>query len=98
MEIICRIIEQHPLQQKQYTDRQGQPQVFIGMGFTLASGSDTLYAELTGEEAMKQAGMPPASKDYYYKLTLSSRIDSWDAQDGTKRHGTRLYINKIAVL
>ena len=44
MELICRIIEQHPLQQRQYTDRKGQPQVFTSMGFTLASGTDTTRA------------------------------------------------------
>ena len=98
MELICRIIEQHPLQQRQYTDRQGQPQVFTSMGFTLASGTDTLYAELTGEDAMAQAGQQPASKDYYYKLNLSARAESWDAQDGSRRHGTRIYINKLSVL
>ncbi len=35
MELIYRILEQHPLQTREYTDRNGQHQQFTAMGFVL---------------------------------------------------------------
>ena len=52
MEIICRILQQHPLSSIEYTDRQGQQKTFHAIGFELASGADTIYAELTGDQAL----------------------------------------------
>lgn len=95
MEIICRIVEQGALTQRRYTDRQGQEQTFTSMPFVLASGTDTLYAELTGEAAAKQG---PASKDYYYKADLQLRADRYTTQQGEERQSTRIYINRIAPL
>lgn len=95
MEIICRIVEQGALTQRAYTDRQGQQQTFTSMPFVLASGQDTLFAELTGEAATKQAA---CSKDYYYKADLSLRADRYTTQQGEERQSTRIYINRIAPL
>ena len=95
MELICRILKQHPLQTRQYTDRNGQPQTFTSVGLNLASGTDTLYAEITGEQAVKCATM---SQDYYYKVDLSARAETWTDQQGQERNGTRLYVNRIATL
>ena len=99
MEIICRIIKQHPLQQRSYTDRNGQQQTFVGVGLSLASGTDTLYAEITGDQARRVAtdGIT-YSQDFYYKADLSAKAEKWTAKDGQERYGTRMYINKIAVL
>ena len=95
MELICRIIKQYPLQQRQYTDKTGQPQTFTSVGFELASGTDTLFAELTGEQAVKCGTHDTA---YYYKADLSSRSEAWTDAQGAERHATRMYINKISVL
>jgi hypothetical protein len=65
------------------------------MGFVLASGADTLFAEMTGEQAVKQGKLDTA---YYYKADLSMRSDSYTTERGEQRHGTRIYLNRIAVL
>ena len=49
MEKLVMIREQLPLQERNYTDRNGQPQVFASVGFVLTDGTDTFYAELTGD-------------------------------------------------
>ncbi len=95
MELICRILKQHPLQSRQYTDRQGQPQVFTAMGLNLASGPDTFYAELTGEQATRCGQL---NSDYYYKADLSARAETWQDSQGQERNGTRLYVNRITIL
>ena len=52
MEIICRIVQQHPLRSQQYTDRRsGEQKTMNSIGFELASGPDTLYAESTATRA-----------------------------------------------
>jgi hypothetical protein len=95
MEVITRILEQHPLQTREYTDRNGQKQQFTAMGFVLASGADTLFAEMTGEQAVKQGKLDTS---YYYKADLSMRSDNYTTERGEQRHGTRIYLNRIAVL
>ena len=43
MELICRILKQHPLQTREYTNkRTGEKETFAAVGLNLASGTDTL--------------------------------------------------------
>ncbi len=95
MELICRIIEQGALQEREYTTQQGTREKFASMGFLLQSGSDTLYAELVQEQARKQAAL---SKDYYYKVQLQTQHRPWNDQQGQLRHENRVTLTKIAVL
>lgn len=95
MELICRIIEQGALTTRQYTDRQGQPQTFVSMPFVLASGADTFFCEMTGEDATKCGSFDPK---YYYKASLSARVTSFQSQQGDTVKKTSLYLNRISVL
>ena len=102
MELICRILEQSPLQQREY-EQGGQKQTFTSIGFTLVSGGDTLYAEMTGKEALElsaadtAAGKPTLPRDYYYKVSLTARYNARQ-KDGQTYHSNNLYINKICML
>ena len=100
MELICRILKQHPLQTREYTnERTGQKETFVSVGLNLASGTDTLYAEVTGDRARRiETDGVKYSQDYYYKVNLSARAERWQDQQGQPRNGTRLYVNSIAVL
>ena len=100
MEIICRILQQYPLSSTEYTDRQGQQKTFNAIGFELASGADTIYAELTGDQALRLASSstPTLSDKFFYKAELTSRADSYQTQDGEVRRQTRIYINRITLL
>ena len=46
MEKLVMIKEQLALSERNYTDRNGQPQVFASVGFVLTDGIDTFYAEV----------------------------------------------------
>ena len=53
MELICRILEQHPLRNSEYTDDKGQKRNINSKTFRLQSGPDIFYAEMTGEQATR---------------------------------------------
>ena len=90
MEIICRILQQHPLRSQQYTDRRtGEQKTMNSIGFELASGADTLFAELTGDAALRLASsaQPTLPSDHYYKADLSMRVDAYQSQTGDTFRG-----------
>ena len=95
MEIICRIIEQQALQEREYTTQQGTKEKFASMGFVLQSGGETIFAEMVQEQARKQGEL---SKDYYYKATLQANARPWTDQQGQQRYENRVTLTKIAVL
>ena len=95
MEIICRIIEQQALQEREYTTQQGTKEKFASMGFVLQSGGETIFAEMVQEQARKQGELP---KDYYYKATLQTYARPWTDQQGQQRYENRVTLTKIAVL
>lgn len=95
MEKIVRILEQSALQQRTYTDKAGQQQVFNSMGFVLTDGNDTFYAELTGDRATRQAMCDP---QYMYGVQLEIRHSTYTDQQGTLRHKNDIYLNSIRVV
>ena len=46
MEIICRILQQHPLSSTEYTDRQGQQKTFNAIGFELVPAVKTTRQDI----------------------------------------------------
>ena len=96
MELICRIEEQQPLRTEQYTDRRsGQPAQMAKMGFKLASGAATFYAEMIGERATRQGTL---NREYYYHVSLRARRNEWQGQDGQTHYSNELTIESIAPL
>ena len=95
MEIICRIVEQLPLQEREYKTQQGTVEKFASMGFVLQSGGETLFAEMLQEQARRQGVLP---KDYYYKATLAFQARPWNDQQGQQHWENRVTLTKIAVL
>ena len=89
------IISQSPLQQREYTDRNGQQQVFSSVGFELKSGNDRFYAELTGEQAVKCTALP---QNYYYKIEMRARTRRWQDQQGKEHIDQTLTILNIETL
>ncbi len=95
MEKIVRILEQTALQQRTYTDKAGQQQVFNSMGFVLTDGLDTFYAEAVGDKALR---MPVFDKQYGYRVLCEMRHATFTAADGSLRHRNDVYLNGIAVV
>lgn len=95
MEKTVRIIEQTALQQRQYTDKAGQQQVFNSVGFVLTDGIDTFYAEATGARA---ANVPVFDKQYVYRIQCEMRHSTFTGADGTLRHRNDIIINNISAV
>jgi hypothetical protein len=96
MEIICRIIQQLPLQEREFNNQQtGQKEKFATMGFVLQSGNDRLYAEMIQEQARRQ---PTLDYNYIYKASLKLSERTWTDQQGQDRHETRITLMGIALM
>lgn len=96
MEIICRIVAQGALTEREYTNRQTQQQErFASMPFQLQSGADVIYCEMVQEQARRQPVLPT---DAYYKATLQASVRSWADQQGTTHYQTQLKLTSICQL
>ena len=92
MEKLVMIREQLPLQERNYTDRNGQPQVFASVGFVLTDGTDTFYAELTGDRAR---ACQTLDKTTFHSVQCEMGCREFTDRDGIVRHSTEIRILKI---
>lgn len=95
MQVLARIIKQYPLQKREYTDNRGEKKVFKWMGFLLSTGSDTLYGEVTGEQA---ENMEALDTQYIYGVDFCCTGRTYTDQSGNQRGSTELNIRKIAAI
>ncbi len=86
------IKEQLALSERNYTDRNGQPQVFASVGFVLTDGIDTFYAELTGDRAR---ACPTLDKTTLHWVQTEMTCRTWNDNAGIMRYATEVRINKI---
>lgn len=93
MEKTMKIEKVLPIQDRQYTDQQGQQRVFTSMGFVLTDGIDTIYAEATGDYARSLVGHLNAGDMIRVQLSMSVR--DWQDQQGQTRYEVRMYISTI---
>ena len=89
MEKTVTIVEQLPLQERSYTDRSGQPQVFASRGFVLADGIDTFYAEMTGDKARTCQEL---DKNHLHRVQCQLVARTYTDQQGALRHATEVRI------
>ena len=95
MEVLAFVTEVGALSERQYTDSQGQPQVFAERYIGLNTGLSTLYAALTGDAARRAPGFEQGNA---VRADLSMRARTFDTKDGQRRYQTDVYIDKIAKL
>ena len=96
MELIVRIQEQLPLQEREYQNRQtGSLEKFASVGFILQHGDCTFFAEMIQEQARKVGTLP---RDFYYVATLQAQARPWQDQQGVQRYENRLTLTKLCVL
>lgn len=91
MEKIVTIQQQLPLQERSYTDRNGQQQVFASRGFVLSDGIDTFYGEMTGDYARSQANVQFDQQTFH---TVQAQITTREYRD--KENNTR-YQSEIRI-
>ena len=81
------------IQDRQYTDQQGQPRVFTSMGFVLTDGIDTIFAEATGDYARSLVGF--LNEGDMVRVQLSMSVHDWKDQQGQTRYEVKAYISTI---
>jgi len=84
------ILKQLPLEERNYTDRMGQPQTFASRGFVLTDGIDTYYAEAVGDMAR---AMPQYDPNTFHCVQTQVSVREY-----TDREGKVHYSNEIRIL
>lgn len=92
MEKTLQIVQQGALTERQYTDRNGVPQVFASRGFILTDGIDTFYAEATGDYA-RSLGQFDTS--LLHRTQLQMYFREYKDKDGNTRYTNEIRIIKI---
>lgn len=92
MEKVVRILNQLPMTERSYTDRNGQNQVFASKGFVLTDGIDTFYAEMIGDSARTA---PQYDMNQMHTVQTTLQMRSWKDQQGAEHYSTEVRINKL---
>ena len=94
MEKLINIQKQLPLQERNYTDRNGQQQVFYSRGFIMSDGIDTFYAEMIGDYARSQANVEFDTKTVH---TVQAQISTreYKDKDNNIRYQSEIRITKL---
>jgi len=92
MEKFVQIIQSFPFQEREYTDRNGQKQVFASRGFILTDGIDHFYAEMTGDYARSM-------KDVYPDTTILHRVQMvMSTREYKDKEGDSRFSNDIRIV
>lgn len=95
MEKLVIIQKVFPQQERNYTDRNGQQQIFASRGFILSDGIDTFYAEMVGDYARANAKTEyPTDQMHAVQCTIQQR--TWKDAQGVERYSNEIRINKLA--
>lgn len=92
MEKILQIVQQHPISERAYTDRNNNQQVFASKGFILTDGIDTFYAEATGDYARSLGNY---DQSVFHTVQLQIGIREYKDKDGNSRYTNDIRIVKI---
>ena len=79
MEKTVVIVEQLPLSERNYTDRNGQTQVYASRGFILSDGIDTFYGEMSGDKAR---ACKELDKSQLHRVQCQMQERSYNDKDG----------------
>ena len=93
MEILVQIIEQHPLKERQYTDKSGNNRIIATRGFILSNGINTFYAEMNGDKARNISQLPT---DVLYNADVQFRMRSYKTQKDETVWVNDIYLNNIS--
>lgn len=89
------ILSQFPLVERQYVDRNGQPQVFASRGFILGDGINTMYAEMQGDLARAAANIQ-YDQAVLHSALLQTTMRDYRDKDGNVRYSNEVRILKLA--
>lgn len=89
------ILAQFPLVERQYVDRNGQPQVFTSRGFIFGDGINTIYAEMQGEQARACANIK-YDQAVLHAVMLQTTMRDYRDKDGNVHYNNEVRIIKLA--
>lgn len=95
MEKIVFIKKVLPLQERQYTDRNGQQQTFVSRGFVLDDGIDCFYAEAVGDYA-RNLTQSQLNAEVLHGVSVTINARSFNDKNGVERFDNEIRINKIS--
>lgn len=95
--MIVKIVKALPMVARDYTDRQGQNQVFKSKGFVLHDGESSFYAEALQENAESlEALNPQEGKTASVHMHCVAR--DYKTQAGEQRYSNEFIIRRMMVL
>lgn len=92
---MVRVVAQHPLQEREFSNQQGSTERFASMGFELRRGSDTIYAEMVQETARKQG---PVDKNSLFVAEVQFQVRPWKDQKQQERFENRVILTKLSAV
>lgn len=95
--MVVRINEVRPIEAHEYTDRQGQQQVFKSKGFILQVSEGSLYAEAFGDLAEGLDKLEIKSADCAL-VQLSCNARTYTTKEGVSRVTNEFTITKMVLL
>lgn len=95
--MVVRINEVRPIEAHEYTDRQGQQQVFKSKGFILQASDGSIYAEAFGDLAEGLDKLDIKSGDCAL-VQLSCNARAYTTKDNVSRVTNDVTITKMALL
>ncbi len=93
MEKIMTIQHIMPVTERQYTDKYGQLQNFVSRGLLLSDGIDSLYAEITGENARRTDLKEGLTCNFSFGI-MSRR---WEDKNHQERYSNDITIYRIGL-
>ena len=94
MEKLVSVLQQFPMQERQYLDRDGQNQVFASRGFVLSTGIDTFYAEMTGDLARSQASVQ-FDQSTMHIVQMQTSVREYKDKEGNTRYSNEIRITRM---
>lgn len=95
MEIICRVVSQGNLQEKDITRDDGTVNRISTMDFVLSSGPDTFACTMFNDKARHQ-GL--TRSDCFYKAVLKADVKDYKDKENKQRFLTSLRLESINFL
>lgn len=95
--MVVRINEVRPIEAHEYTDRQGQQQVFKSKGFILQASEGSIYAEAFGDLAEGLDKLEIKNGDCVL-VQLSCNARAYTTKDGVSRVTNEFAITKMILL
>lgn len=94
MEKSVQILQQGKLNERPYTDRNGQQQVFASMSWMLSDGIDTFEAEMQGDmaRAFKDVEL---DKAVLHRVQTQMSVREFRDKDGNIRYSNEIRIIKL---